>query len=219
MVSGKVIRSLMLLTISVITPLFCWILLKSLAHNSSSAHNPDPWIQSLVDQPQSFTKNTATQTWFKIVSKNTDLFWQKDNESVVSLGEIPELPDKVIFVVEATGPTAAKHFYEFLKAREATKKALILSSSDGFLKDMQYYDPNLQMSCGQAYLIRFRMLDQLGLANLMKTNMSAVFLEESLFDSYKSEFLAAFKARRVPVFIHPKEGSSVTTESSNILIR
>jgi hypothetical protein len=219
MVSEKFFRSFVLLAISVITPFFCWILLKSLAHNSSSAHNPDPWIQSLVDQPQSFTKNAAAQTWFKIVSVNTDLFWQKDNEALVPLADIPELPDKVVFVVQATGPTAAKHFYNFLKSREAAKKALILSSSDGFLKDMQYYDPNLQMSCGQAYLVRFRMLDQLGLANLMKTNMSAVLLEETLFDSYTNEFIAAFKARRVPVFINPKEGSSVSTESANLLIQ
>lgn len=219
MISGKVIRSFTLLTISVITPLFCWILLKSLAHNSSSAHNPDPWIQSLVDQPQTFTKNAATQAWFKIVSKNMDLFWQKESDTIAPLAEIPELPEKVLFVVEATGPTAAKNFYNFLKSRDALKKALILSSSDGFLKDMHYYDPNLQMSCGQAYLIRLRMLDQLGLANLMKTNMSAVLLDETLFETYKNEFIAAFKARRVPVFVLPKEGSSVSVESANILIK
>lgn len=215
----KVMRSVTLITISVITPLFCWILLKSLAHNSSSAHDPDPWIQSLVDHPQQFTQNAGAQVWYKISSANGELFWQKDALTAVPLNDIPEIKDHAIFVVEATGPTAAKHFYEFLKSREATKKALILSSSDGFLKDMQYYDPNLSMSCGQAYLIRFRMLDQLGIANLMKTSMSAVFLDESLFESYKAEFFEAFKMRRVPVFIFPKDGSNLTTNTANLLIR
>lgn len=201
----------------VITSLFSWILLKSLAQNSSSAHNPDPWIQSLVEQPQSFAKNGSPRPWFQIISRDGDLFWQKDAATAVALNDIPQLPEKSIFLVTASGPRAAHQFYEFLKAREATKNALVLSASDGFLKDMQFYDGNLLLSCGQAYLVRLRMLDQLGLANLMKTSMSAVWLDETLFAGYKKEFLELFKARRVPVFINAPQNSDVFQQDANIL--
>ncbi|MCC6138271.1 MAG: hypothetical protein IT287_06540 [Bdellovibrionaceae bacterium] len=216
MAKEKFTKSLTIIAIGVITPLFSWALLKSLANNSSSAHNPDPWIQGLVDQPQSFHKNESGTPWFQVISKEGELFWQKDETTLAPLNEIPNLPEKSIFLVSASGPKAAHLFYEFLKAREAAQKVLILSASDGFLKDMQFYDGNLLLSCGQAYLVRLRMLDQLGLGNLMKTNMSAVWLDESLFAGYKKEFLALFKARRVPVFINATE-TAISPLDANVL--
>lgn len=210
-------RSVFVIAIGVITPLFLWILLKSLANNSSSSHDPDPWIQSLVDKPAAFARNATENGWFKIVTKDGEVFWQKEPEQLAPLSEIPKWTGKTIFLVEAVGPRAASQLYNYLKDQDATKRVLLLSSTDGFLKDMQYYDGNLQMSSGQAYLIRMRMLKQLGLANLMKTNMSAVYLDEDLFKKDIVEYLGEFQKRRVPLFMSPKK-APVVAASINILL-
>lgn len=205
-------KSVVILAIGVMSPVFIWILMKSLANNSSSSHDPDPWVQTLVDTPKTFTKNAVTDGWFKILSKDGNMFWENEPGALKALTELPAINEKTIFVVEATGPTAASQFYHFLKERELLKKVLIMSLSDGFLKDVQFYDGNLQLSCGQAYLIRFRMLDQLGLANLMKTNMSAVLLEPTLFEKDLDAFVESFKMRRVPIFMIPKSDALAITK-------
>lgn len=210
-------KSILVLAIGVITPFFTWVLLKSLANNSFSAHDPDPWIQSLVDTPQSFSKNAVENGWFKIVTKDAQMFWQKDGETLLALTEIPDWKNKTIFLVEAHGPTAASQLYKYLKSKEATGRVLILSSTDGFVKDMQFYDGNLQMSSGQAYLIRLRMLSQLGISNLLKTSMSAVYLDETLFKNDVTAFLAEFNRRRVPLFMSPQK-PPVVSPSINILL-
>lgn len=210
-------RSAIILAIGVITPFFTWILLKSLANNSSSAHDPDPWIQSLVDTPTEFQKNAPENGWFKITTQDGQLFWQKDPATALPLADLPAWTNKTIFLVEAHGPTAASQLYNYLKDREATTRTLILSSTDGFLKDIQYYDGNLQLSSGQAYLIRLRMLHQLGLSNLMKTTMSAVYLDEALFKNDVALFLEEFRKRRVPLFMSPQK-PPVVKASLNILL-
>ncbi len=210
-------RSILVLTIGVITPFFTWILLKSLAHNSSSAHDPDPWIQSLVDAPQMFARNAPENGWFKIVTIDGEILWQRDANTLAPLDDIPTWIKKTIFLVEALGPKAASQLYKYLKDKNATSSVLLLSSTDGFLRDMQYYDPNMQMSCGQAYLVRLRMLRQLGLSNLMKTNMSAAYLDEDVFKKDVPEFMAEFKSRRVPLFMSPAK-APVIAPSINILL-
>lgn len=211
-------KSLMALGIGIITPLFSWMLLKSLANNSSSAHNPDPWIQSLIDQPRNFEKNNPVNGWFKIVSKDLELFWEKSEAERLPVSDIPSFSGNVIFVVDARGPKAAYSMHEFLKERTALKTALILSASDGFLKDMQFYNGQLLLSCGQAYLIRLRMLGQLGLANLMKTNMSAAWIDGEVFAKDIPELSSELLQRRVPVFLGPQTSKDFApTGKINIL--
>lgn len=218
MITRKNIKSILVLTSGLIASLFTWFVLKSLANSSFSAHDPDPWIQTLVEHPKTFKKNAINGGWFKIISQDGELLWAKNATEFLALENLPVLHTKTVFLVQASGPKAAHQLYTYLKTTDSVQKVIIISPSDGFLKDMQFYDGNLQLSCGQAYLIRLRMLNQLGIANLMKTNMSVAWIEEPLFSQDIHPFILMFKKRRVPVFIGPNNISDPNTASANVLI-
>jgi hypothetical protein len=218
MKNKKFTRSLTIILIALSTPLFAWVLLKSLAHNSTSAHDPDPWIQSLVTEPRVFSKTPGENQWAHVIIKDGALFIKNNSNDVVPIGQQPALTSThVVFFVEGQGPTAAKIFYEYLKENNFLDTALVFSPSDGFLKDVRYYTPNLKLSSGLAYLVRFRMLNELGLANMMATTMSAVWIDESIFSGSIADLVEQFQERRVPVFVNGPKTAELSGLPVNVL--
>lgn len=219
MISKKFTRSLTVLSVALITPVFTWILLKSLANNSFSAFDPDPWIQSLVTSPHNFYLNDEANPWIHIQIKNSELLFVTTNGELEPITHLPVFKaDHLVFLVDGQGPSAAKTFYDFLQSNHYTEKSLVLSASDGFLKDVRYYNANTKLSCGQAYLIRFRMLNDLGLANLMTINMSGALVDPSIFSDNIVELTLALHQRHVPVFTFPSTTTEAQKVSANMLL-
>lgn len=207
----NVSRSVLIFSISLIAPFLVWVLLRQVGSFAPESFDPSPWIQGLVQKPAAVTTDDKTTRWIHVVSKNGELFIEK-NTTETPLAQFADTSEKVIFLVHAQGPTLAKKFYDFLIEHKLPPRSLILSNSDGFLKDLRYYDGNLTLSCGQAYVVRWRALKQLDLHNLMTINMSAVWLDPAIFATSFETLTKYFTALHVPVFIGP-----VTAEQAKSL--
>lgn len=212
MISENTSRSILIFAISLIAPFLVWVLLRIVGSYNPPSFDPNPWIQDMVKNPTAILSDSSAVRWAAITSKNGELFWQKNPQTEKPLTDFEDTQGKVIFVIQAQGPSLAKKFYDFLKDKNLMSRSLIVSSSDGFLKDLRFYDGNLALGCGQAYIVRWRALKQLGLHNLMTITMSGAWLEPQIFSSSLAELTKNFTALNVPVFIGP-----VTTEQAKNL--
>ena len=99
-------------------------------------------------------------------------------------------------------------------------KVIILSNSDGLIKDLRFHDPRLTLSCGQAFIIRFHALQRLSLEGLLTIDMSAVWLDPNVFGESLKELTDYFVARKVAVFIGPYANlpGNELEKKANILI-
>lgn len=214
----NVTRSFLVFGISLSAPILVWILLRVVASYNPPSFDPNPWVQSLVQSPMTFTPEGPTNRWVQIQAREGELYFTK-NGTQVPLSEFKDASEKLIFVVKAQGPTLAKKYYDFLKQHELQKRSMTLSSSDGFLKDLRFYDNELTLGCGQAYVVRWRALKQLGLHNLMTINMSGVWLDPEIFASSSAELAREFTSLHVPVFVGPltTEQAKMSPSEANIL--
>jgi hypothetical protein len=212
-------RSFMVFSISLIAPFLVWLILRLVGTSTPVSFDPSPWVQGMVTSPSSISMEDKSTSWVRVVTKDKELYIEK-NSQLKPLSEFVETSEKVIFLVQAEGPTLAKKFYDFFKEHNLASHAMVLSASDGFLKDLRYCDANLTLSCGQAYVIRWHALKQLGLHTLMTINMSAVWLDPSLFASSLVDLTKFFTELHVPVFIGPVTADQAKTlpAQANFLI-
>lgn len=212
-------RSLLIFTIALITPFFVWLLLYSLAHNSQNAFDPSPWIQGFVEKPQWIEENSPDLSWAHVVSKEGSIYLKK-NDQLIPLEDVQFSAKKYIFLIEAQGPSAAGQFYQFLKDKNLLSHSLVLAVSDGLLKDIRFYDGNLPLGAGQAYLVRYQALRQLALEGFMVINMSGVWLQPDVFKTATQDLTDAFQKMHVPVFIGPVNQQQIESlpKNANYLI-
>lgn len=204
-------RSVQLFTIALIAPFLVWLLLRVVASMNPPSFDPNPWIQSMVQSPSALSMSDTKVRWIPLTTKDGELFMEW-NGALQPLSSFTNTSEKVVFAVHAQGPTFAKKLYDFLKDKDLLSRSLILSSSDGFLKDLRYHDGNMPLGCGQAYVIRWRGLKQIGLERMMTINMSGVWLDPKIFKNSLEDLTKHFVALKVPVFIGP-----VTTEEAKNL--
>lgn len=206
------LKSAAIFSIALITPILSWFVLFSLAQNSSNSFDPTPWIQDYVNNPGQILPPSK---WIHVVSHQGEL--KVDQAGVlVPLGEYkPSAEGNLILLTEAQGPTTAKVLYDFLKENNLLKRALVLAVSDGFLKDIRYYDGQLALGAGQAYLIRFRALQAFALENFLLINMSGIWLRPEIFKSSTQKLTDTFVGLHVPVFIGPIKREQIQTLPKN----
>lgn len=202
MINQNFTRSITVFAIALSTPILIWILLKHLADSNPSGFDPSPRIQSYVENPHALPPFQA-DGWWHVVNVDEELVLKTLNGGTAPLSAFDTSSSTPVFVIEAQGPTMAKKFHAFLKEHDLLGTALVLSASDGLLKDLRFHDPNLSLGAGQAYVIRVRTLQQLGLENLLTINMSGALLDPKLFQSSLQVLTDYFTSRRVPVFIGP----------------
>jgi len=201
-------KSIKVFTIALIAPFLVWVVLRVVAVQSPVSFDPNPWIQSMVQAPSSITTTDTKTRWMEIIGKNGDLYLNSKT-GMQPLSTFQDTSEKVIFVVTAQGPSFAKKYFDFLTEHKLIDRSLTLSASDGFLRDLRFYNVNLTLGCGQAYVIRWRALKQIGLEQMMAISMSGVWLEPALFASSLERLARNFTDLKVPVFIGP-----VTTEEA-----
>lgn len=209
-------KSLTVFSIALITPLLVWFVLFTLAQNSSNSFDPTPWIQNFVQSPGQIVPPSQ---WVHLVTHQGELKVKKP-ESLVPLASFEPANGNLIFLAEAQGPTVAKTLYDFLKEKDLLKRVLVLAVSDGFLKDVRYYDGNLPLGAGQAYLVRFRSLQAFALENFLLINMSGIWLRPEIFKSSTQKLTDTFVGLHVPVFIGPvtREQLKDLPQNANYLV-
>ena len=192
-------KSLIIFSIALITPIFGWFVFYSLAQKSSNSFDPTPWIQDYVSSPGQILPPSK---WAHVVS-HEGVLKVRQGDSFLPLSEFKPSEGNLIFLTEAQGPTFAKVLYDFLKDNQLTKRVLVLAVSDGFLKDVRYYDGQLALGAGQAYLIRLRALQSFALENFLLINMSGIWLRPEIFTNSTQKLTDTFVRLHVPVFIGP----------------
>jgi hypothetical protein len=216
----NVAKSIQVYSIALIAPFLVWVLLRVVAAQNPPSHDPNPWIQSMVQSPAALTVSAPKTRWVPVLGKDGELFIDLPGNQH-PLSDFADDAEKFVFVVHAQGPTIAKKFYDFIVEKNLKDRSLILSSSDGFLKDLRFYDGNLTMGCGQAYIVRWRALKQIGLEHMMTITMSGVWLDPQIFASSLDTLTEEFTKLQVPVFIGPvtaEEAKNLPTQA-NILIK
>ncbi len=209
-------KSLIIFSIALITPIFAWFIFFSLAQNSSNSFDPTPWIQDYVSSPGQILPPSK---WAHIVS-HEGVLKVRQGDSLLPLNDFKPGNGNLIFLTEAQGPTLAKVLYDFLKDNHLTKRVLVLAVSDGFLKDVRYYDGQLALGAGQAYLIRFRALQSFALENFLLINMSGIWLQPEIFKSSTQKLTDTFVGLHVPVFIGPiqRDQIQLLPKNANFLV-
>ncbi len=212
----KLGKSIFIYNIALSTPIFIWFIFYTLAQNSSNSFDPRPWIQNYVREPGQVL---ASSKWFHIISHEGILKVQHAN-ILVPLSEFEPGDGNLIILTEAQGPTAAKTLYDFLRERDLLKRVLVLAVSDGFLKDVRYYDGEVALGAGQAYLIRFRALQTFALENFLLINMSGIWLRPEIFKGSTQKLTDTFVGLHVPVFIGPikRDEVSALPKNANFLV-
>ena len=231
MINGKWLNSLLVMVVALITPILIWFLLHTMALSKTQSFDPNPQVQQLVEQPQNIYRDGSlaqsggikSTTWVNLVGKDGNWFVKQKDNSLMPIESWRPHGSRIVLLLEAQGPTLALHLHRYLKEKELSKKVFILSASDGLLKDLRFHDPNLTMSCGQAYIIRFHALHRLNLEGLMTINMSAIYLDPKLFSEEIQELTDFFVAHRVAVFIGPIATAQLPTfdavkNKANILL-
>lgn len=224
-------RSFFIYLTAIITPVIAWIVLFTLAQNTTNSFDPSPRIQSFVQNPgQKIPQETLTSpawplAWIHVVGLQGKLFvlQNKTNNApttslppdAIPLAEYKTRAQELILLVEAQGPHLASELYQFLKDQDLLKRVLVLAVSDGFLKDVRYYNAELPLGAGQAYLIRFRALQTLGLENFLVINMSGLWLRPEIFTSDTEQLTNTFVQKHVPVFIGPTSESEISSLPKN----
>ncbi|MBY0386420.1 hypothetical protein K2X05_14790 [bacterium] len=240
-------RSFLIYTIALITPLISWLVLYSLAQNTTNSFDPNPWVQGFVATPGQVIEPQLASTsavilpaashsiikkdvfnphalpqqlasldthWVHVVSERGNLF-VKTKETLTPIEDFAPSNDNLIFLVEAQGPTAAGQLFTFLKDHKLIGRCLILAVSDGFLKDVRYYNSEVALGAGQAYLVRFRALQTLMLENFLLINMSGLWLRPEIFKDSTQKLTDTFVRLHVPVFIGPVSRSQIPTLPKN----
>jgi hypothetical protein len=208
MSGGKWFNSLMVVIVALITPVLVWFLLLSMAHSKVQSFDPAADIQDLVSHPRNFSHSDQESPWTLLVGKDGVWSVQAKDGSLSPLENWQPVGSHPVLLLQAQGPTLALHLHRFLQEKGLSDKVILLSDSDGLLKDLRFHDPNLTMSCGQAYVIRFHALKRLGLEGLMTIDMSAVYLDPKLFSEELKELSDYFNDHHVAVFVGP-----ITTEN------
>ena len=85
---------------------------------------------------------------------------------------------------------------------------------------MRYYDGQLALGAGQAYLIRFRALQSFALENFLLINMSGIWLQPEIFKSSTQKLTDTFVGLHVPVFIGPiqRDQIQLLPKNANFLV-
>ena len=165
-----------------------------------------------VAQPQLLT--ALGTHWVHIVSERGNLL-VKSKDQLTPLESFTPTNDKLIFLVEAQGPSAASQLHSYLKDRKLMDRCLILAVSDGFLKDVRYYNADVALGAGQAYLVRFRALQTLMLENFLLINMSGIWLRPEIFKDSTQKLTDTFVNLHVPVFIGPVSREQIPSLPNN----
>lgn len=240
-------RSFLIYTIALITPFTAWLVLYSLAQNTTNSFDPNPWVQGFVATPGQiiepqlasspaevlpatshlmikkdvFNPHALPQQmasldthWVHVVGERGNLF-VKNKEALTPLENFKPSDDNLIFLVEAQGPTAASQLFAFLKDHKLIGRCLILAVSDGFLKDVRYYNADVALGAGQAYLVRFRALQTLLLEKFLLINMSGLWLRPEIFKESTQMLTDTFVGLHVPVFIGPVSREQIPTLPKN----
>jgi hypothetical protein len=204
-------KSLIIFSIALITPILVWFTFYSLAQNSSNSFDPNPWIQNYVSSPGQILPPSK---WAHIVA-HEGVLKVRQGEVLLPLNDFKPGDGNLIFLTEAQGPTFAKVLYDFIKENQLAKRVLVLAVSDGFLKDVRYYDGELALGAGQAYLIRFRALQSFALEKFLLINMSGIWLRPEIFKSSTQKLTDTFVGLHVPVFIGPIKRDQVQALPKN----
>jgi hypothetical protein len=216
-------NSLIVLFIGLITPVLVWILLHSLAVGKVQSFDPNPLVQELVTSAQTISRAGTDTIWVNLVGVNGEWSVKEKDAKLTPLAEWKPTARRLVLLLEAQGPTLALKLHRYLKENALDKKIILLSNSDGLLKDLRYHDGQATMSCGQAYVIRFHALKRLGLEGLMTIDMSAVYLDPKLFSQELKELTDYFVSHNVAVFVGPLGENSATInealdKKANILV-
>jgi hypothetical protein len=197
-------KSLIIYSVSLITPIIVWFVLFLLAKNSSNSYDPTPWIQNFVENPmQRITQDSSELSWIHIQAVHGELVVKKGSEETIPLKQFSPSSKYLILLVEAQGPTLAGQLFEFLKEHSLLERSLTLAVSDGFLKDVRFYNSEVALGAGQAYLVRFRAMQTLWLEKFLLINMSGVWLRPEIFKESTTHLTDTFVGLHVPVFIGP----------------
>jgi hypothetical protein len=213
-------RSFLIYAIALSTPLFSWLVLFNLAQKSTNSYDPNPWIQSFVENPgRALTKDSSEVSWIHVVSDQGKLVVQNGNKQLPLISQVVTSKNLII-LVEAQGPTLARQLYDYLKDRALLKTTLVLAVSDGFLKDIRYYDGEIALGAGQAYLVRFRALQTLLLEKFLLINMSGLWLRPEIFKDSTQKLTDTFVGLHVPVFIGPIHRQDIPSlpKNANFLV-
>ncbi len=213
-------RSFWLYAVALCTPLFAWLMLFNLAQKSTNSYDPNPWIQNFVENPgRALPKDSAEVSWIHVVAVRGELI-VKNGAQELPLSSHTVTSKNLIILVEAQGPTLARQLYDYLKDRELLKTTLVLAVSDGFLKDVRYYDREVALGAGQAYLVRFRALQTLLLEKFLLINMSGLWLRPEIFKDSTQKLTDTFVGLHVPVFIGPISRKDIPSlpKNANFLV-
>jgi hypothetical protein len=218
-------KSLLIYFVALITPILIWFTLWSLAQNTHHAHDPNPWIQGFVNNPGqrifSPTETSLTtaapkpQTqWIHVIADAGELYVTSTPQKTLLKNYVPT-SERLILLVEAQGPELAGQLFRFLKEKNLLKNSLVLAVSDGLLKDVRYYDGELALGAGQAYVVRFRALQTFALENFLSVQMSGIWLRPEIFKQSTQKLANTFNAMKVPVFIGPVKESQLSDLPTN----
>ncbi len=210
-------KSLLIYSVALCAPILVWFVLWTLAQNSYHSHDPNPWIQGFVNNPgqKISTHGDANQTeWFHVASEAGELYVTSVTPKILLKDYAPSA-EHVILLVEAQGPQLASQLFHFLKEKSLLKRSLVLAVSDGFLKDLRYYDGEIALGAGQAYIVRFRALQTFGLENFLSVQMSGIWLRPEIFKESTKQLTDTFNKMKVPVFIGPVKEAQLSDLPSN----
>lgn len=178
-----------------------WALAHSLSISKVPIQHPSPtgaYLSQFIGQKISPKRQDIA--WLKITNKDSQ--WVDEVGAPLSMNHFQTA--HTIVMAHGQGPTLALKLHRFFKKNELYAKTTILSSSDGFLKDLRYHYPDVAINYGQAFLIRLQAMERLSLSGFLKFDKDVAWINIELFpESTVSELIALFTKKKIPVLIGP----------------
>ncbi len=211
--------------LGVITVLGVWYLLRGLSNAQPAPYDPSPLAQALQTQKITFTqKSEAAFRWIELKSGTGDWITSdgtnlKDYKLDVNSVQI------LVILARGQGPSLASALFTFLKREALLEKTILLSPSDGLIKDMRFLnkeDPHLITSGnGQAFMVRFIGLRQIGLSNFPSTDFDVAWVDPTITTSDTRRIADIFISKKIPTLIGPitAEQAHQYPEGAQLLIQ
>lgn len=193
--------------IGLITVLGVWFLLMKLSNSQPAPYDPSPLAAALQSQHIDFMENDGAQfRWLELRSGNGE-WTTKTGESLSSVHIPVNSLQALVILARGQGPSLAAVLFDFLKREQLLAKTIILSPSDGLVKDLRFLnkeDPHLITSGnGQAFMVRFIGLQKLGLANFPSTDFDVAWIDPQIVSQESSEIARIFLDKKIPTIVGP----------------
>lgn len=196
----------------------------NLSNSQPAPYDPSPLAQSLQNQKQVFTTKTeGPYRWIELINK--DAQWTLTDGTPLTSVVVPESVKVLVIIARGQGPSLAGYLYNHLKNSELLTKTIILSPSDGLVKDMRFLNKEtpylITSGNGQAFMVRFISLQRIGLKNFPSTDFDVAWVDPSITDKDSKSIAEIFIEKNIPTFIGPITEAEIPNypEKALILLR